>query len=204
MAYILAVHVPIAGLSLVPVLMKLPLVLLPVHVVFLELIIDPASSIVFEAEPEEANIMRRRPRSPKEPLFGRRTVALSLLQGIVVLLVSLAIYGFSLLRGGGDLDARTLTFATLVIANLGLILTNRFWSGTILSSLRSRNAALGWIVGATLVFLGLAIYVPFLRGIFRFDMLHPLDWMVCLIAGLASVLWFEAVKYFTRRNNRLI
>lgn len=203
MAYVLAIHVPIAGLSLIPVLMKSPLVLLPVHVVFLELIIDPASSIVFEAEPGEAGIMRRPPRRPQEPILGRRTVALSLLQGIVVLLVSLGVYLFSLSQGRGESEARTLTFTTLVIANLGLILTNRFWAGTILSSLRSRNTALGGILVATPVVLGLVIYIPFLRDIFHFSALNPLDLVLAFTAGTASILWFEAVKYFTRRKNSL-
>ena len=75
MTYIVAVHVPIAGMSLVPVLLGWPLVLLPVHILFLELVIDPACSVVFEAEPEEADVMRRPPRSPHEPLFGRRVLA---------------------------------------------------------------------------------------------------------------------------------
>ncbi len=204
MAYILAVHVPIAGLSLIPVLLKWPLVLLPVHVVFLELIIDPACSIAFEAEPEEADVMQRPPRDRKEPIFSRRTVALSLLQGIIVLAVTLAIYGVSLRLGRGELEARTLTFTTLVIANLGLILTNRNWSTTILSlsSLRAKNSALRWILLSTIVFLGLVIYVPFLRGLFHFGVLHFNDALICLGAGIASVLWFEGVKYFSRRRAR--
>jgi Ca2+-transporting ATPase len=81
MSYLLAIHIPIAGMSLIPVLFKLPLVLLPVHVAFLHLIIDPACSIVLEAEPAEATVMQRPPRNPKEPLFGRRTLALAVLQG---------------------------------------------------------------------------------------------------------------------------
>ena len=88
-AYILAIHVPIAGMSLIPVLLKWPLVLFPVHIVFLELIIDPACSIVFEAEPEEANVMNRPPRNPQEPLFSRKTLAVSMLQGVSVLLIVL-------------------------------------------------------------------------------------------------------------------
>ena len=81
MAYLLAIHIPIAGMSLIPVLFKLPLVLLPVHVAFLHLIIDPACSIVLEAEPAEAKVMKRPPRNPKEPLFGRKTLGLAVLQG---------------------------------------------------------------------------------------------------------------------------
>ena len=200
MTYILAVHVPIAGLSLIPVLLKWPLVLLPVHVVFLELIIDPACAIAFEAEPEEANVMQRPPRNQKEPLFGRKTVTVSVLQGIVVLLITLGIYGFSLQQGRGELEARTLTFTTLVLANLGLILANRSWSNTILASFRSRNRSQWIIVALALVFLGLVIFVPFLRNLFHFATLHPNDLAISLAGAIISILLFEAIKYFGRQR----
>ena len=108
MSYLLAIHIPIAGMSLIPVLFKLPLVLLPVHVAFLHLIIDPACSIVLEAEPAEPNVMQRPPRHPKEPLFGRKTVGLAILQGSGILVIILAIFLVSLYRGQGELDARAL------------------------------------------------------------------------------------------------
>jgi Ca2+-transporting ATPase len=141
MAFILAVHVPIAGLSLIPVLLKWPLVLLPVHVVFLELIIDPTCSIAFEAEKEEANVMKRPPRGQKEPLFSKNTVITSVLQGLLILIMTLAIYGFSLQQGRSETDARTITFASLVLANIGLILSNRFRSGNVFTNMRSKNMA---------------------------------------------------------------
>src|SRR6185369_16847838 len=97
MSFLLAVHVPIAGLSLLPVLFGWPLILLPVHIVFLELIIDPACSVVFEAEPEEPDTMQRPPRDPKEPLFTGRALGLSLLQGASVLLIVLAVFCIALL-----------------------------------------------------------------------------------------------------------
>lgn len=202
MAYILAVHVPIAGLSLIPVLFGWPLVLLPVHVVFLELIIDPACSVAFESEPEEPNVMSRPPRNRKEPLFSRRTIILSLMQGIAVLLVTLAIYGFTLNQGRGELEARSLAFTTLVIANLGLILSNRFWSKNVIASLRYKNTSLFIIIASTLAILPMVIYVPFLRELFRFGTLHPNDLAICFGAGVACILWFEVVKYFSRPRTK--
>lgn len=201
MAYILAVHVPIAGLSLIPVLLKWPLVLLPVHVVFLELIIDPACSIAFEAEPEEPDIMQRPPRMQKEPLFNRKTIAISAMQGTAVLLITLGIYGFTIQQGRGEFEARALTFTTLVIANLGLIFTNRSWSRTIVASLRQKNTALIWISVSTITLLGLVLYTPSVRSLFRFGVLHLNDLLICLLAALISISWFEAVKYFTRRQS---
>ena len=194
-AYILSVHVPIAGMALLPVLFKWPLVLLPVYVVFLELIIDPACSIVFEAEPEECGVMDRPPRRLDEPLFDRRTVGLSLLQGLSVLVIVLGVFAIALHRGQGEAEARTLTFTTMIVANLSLILTNRSWSRTIVSAVRVPNASLWRVVGGALVFLGLVLYVPFLRHVFRFAVLHPSDILICFGAGGVSIAWFELFKF---------
>jgi Ca2+-transporting ATPase len=201
MSYILAIHLPIAGMSLLPVLFNWPLVLLPVHIVFLELIIDPACSVVFEAEKEEARIMERPPRSLAEPLFGKKTITFSLLQGIGVLLVVLAVYVTAIYRGQGALDARALGFTTLIIANLGLILTNRSWSRTILQTISSPNTALWWVTGGALAFLGVVLYLPFLRQLFHFSKLHPVDLIICLAAGAVSILWFEVFKMLSRRGS---
>ena len=123
---------------------------------------------------------------------------MSLLQGVVVLAVTLAIYGFNIQTGRGEPEARTLTFVLLVLANLGLILCNRFRSNTLKATLRSKNTAVRWIFGATLIFLVLVVYVPALRNLFGFDMLHPIDWAFCIAAGVVCMLLFEAVKYFSR------
>ncbi len=201
-AYIFAIHVPIAGMSLIPVLLKWPLVLLPVHIVFLELIIDPACSVVFEAESEEAECDETSaPKSLKSRFSAEEHLAVSLLQGVSVLLIVLAVFAIALYRGQGESDARALTFTTLIIANLGLILTNRSWSRTILSTLRSPNTALWWVLGGAAVFLGLVLYVPFLRSLFRFSTLHPLDLVICLSSGMVSILWFEGLKMFNGRQS---
>src|SRR4029079_7135933 len=125
MTYILAIHVPIAGMSLLPVLFGLPLVLMPLHIVFLELIIDPACSVAFESEPEHASIMKRKPRSPNAKLFDAQTVWFGFLQGLSLFVVTLAAFLISLYRGQGEMDARTISFATLVLGNLALIWANR-------------------------------------------------------------------------------
>ena len=193
-AYTLASHLPIIGLTLVPIMMKWPLVLLPLHVAFLHLIIDPACSIVLEAEREESTLMRQPPRAAKEPLFGRRTFAVSILQGLSVLCVVLAVFAVAYYSGRTDEEARALAFATLVLGNLALIFTNRSWSRTIVGTLRSANPALWWVVGGTVAFLGLVISMPFSRELFRFSALHLGDWAVCFVAALCSILWFEVLK----------
>lgn len=193
-AYIFAVHIPIIGMSLIPVFFNLPLVLLPVQIVFLELIIDPSCSIVFEAEPAETNVMKRPPRSVKEPLFDRKVISLSILQGISVLVIVLSVYALSLYNGQGDMEARALSFTTLIIANLALILTNRSWSMTIFESLRSPNKALWYVIGGALLFLGLVLYTEPLRNLFGFSVLHINDLFICAVAGIISIVWFEVLK----------
>jgi Ca2+-transporting ATPase len=194
MTFIFSVHIPIAGMSLIPVLLKWPLALLPVHIVFLELIIDPACSVVFEMESDEADIMRRPPRRLEDPLFGQRMIFTGLIQGLGVLAVVLAVYSFVLFRGLGEFEARMMSFATLVLANLGLIMTNRSWTRSIVATLRVPNPALWWVVGGAAAFLALALGIPFLRGLFSFGPLHL--WEVALVtgAGLISVLVSESVK----------
>ena len=142
MAYIFAIHVPIAGLSLCAVFFRWPFILEPVHVAFLQLIIDPACSIVFEAEEEEADIMQRPPRSSTERLFNRRMVTMSLLQGLGALIILLAIFAVALHRGHSVAEARTLTFTALVMVNVALIVANRSWSSNILAIPRAPNRAM--------------------------------------------------------------
>ena len=194
-AYIFAIHVPIAGMSLIPVLFQWPLVLLPAHIVFLQLIIDPACSIVFEAEREESDVMNRPPRNSREPLFSRRTVLISVMQGFIVLAVVLGVFWFSLYRGDSEQKVRALTFTTLMISNLGLILTNRSWTRTFMAAMRLPNRALIPVVAGATVFLGIVLYVPFFMSLFRFSGIQPLDLAICLAAGSGSVLWFEFFKW---------
>jgi Ca2+-transporting ATPase len=198
MSYVFAIHVPIAGLALVPVLLRWPLVLLPVHVVFLELIIDPACSIVFEAEPEESDVMERPPRQPQQPLFDKRTLIVSLIQGLSVFVIVLAVFATAHLRGESESNTRALTFTTLVIANLALILVNRSWTRIVLATLRSPNPAVWWVVGGAAVVLATVLYVPWFRDLFRFSQLHGADLIICTMAASLSVLWFEALKLFGR------
>ena len=194
MAYILAIHVPIAGLSLLPVLFGWPLIFFPVHIAFLELIIDPACSIVFDAEREEPNTMRRPPRPPDEPLFSGWNLALSLLQGVGVLMLAIAVFGVALDRGLAQDAARTLTFTTLVVANIALIFANRSWERTILASLRTPNRSLWLITGAAALCLALVLQVPLLRDLFHFAPVDGRHLLLAVVAGLLSIAWFELFK----------
>ena len=200
MAYIFAVHIPIVGLSLIPLLLGWAPIFAPVHIVFLEMIINPACSIVFEAEPAEANIMRRPPRPTKEPLFGKRVLLISLMQGTVLLLVTLMILSYSKSLGLTDSVARAMIFTTLVIGNLGLILVNRSWQRVTLHALDNRNPTLWWIVGGALAFLFMTLTLPSLYEMFHFSSLSWQQLTLCICAGLGSVAWFELYKVFHRAH----
>jgi P-type Ca2+ transporter type 2C len=193
-AFVIAVHIPIVGMSFVPVALGWPLLLLPVHVLFLQLIIDPACSIAFEAEPEEADGMRKPPRPPGTSLFDRGTVVLGALQGAAVLAALLAVYGIGLQRDQSTEEARALAFAVMVVASVGLILTSRSRSQSLLATLGRSNAALWWIVGAALAFLALVLWVPALRDLFKFGRLHGIDLAIVAAAGSGCIIASEVVK----------
>ena len=194
MMYILAIHVPIAGISLIPLFFNWPLILFPAHVVLLEMIIDPACALVFEAERAEKDSMKRPPRKTDSKLFNKEMVLISIVQGISVFAVILAVFSISLYLQRDANEARALTFVTLIVGNLGLIFANRSWSQTILGGLRSHNTVLWWVTGGAILFVGLVLYVPFLRNLFKFAELHTIDLLICFVAGSVSVAWFEIFK----------
>jgi P-type Ca2+ transporter type 2C len=200
-AYIIAVHIPIAGMTLLPVLLlSRELVLLPVHIVFLELIIDPACSIVFEMEPGEPGLMKRRPRTLDEPLFGLSKIGVSILQGISVLAILATLYLIGDYKHRNPDEVRAFVFTTLIVANLALILVNRSWRLGLFSIMRQPNPAMTWLGASVVGFLGLVLSVPVLRTFFHFQTLHLNDLLFCLGAGLFSVIWFEALKWIWRRR----
>jgi len=181
MLYIVAVHVPIAGLSLVPVLLGWPLALLPIHIVFLELIIDPACTVVFEAEADEPGVMDRPPRHLDEPLLGGHGLLLGVVQGLAVLSVAVALFGWAL-AAHGEPVARALAFATMVLGNLGLIVLNRAGTRPLLATLATRNRPQVWVSAGAVVFLVLALGVPEVRDLFGFATPHP-ELLALSVAG---------------------
>jgi len=199
LAYIFAIHVPIAGLSLIPVFFAdLPLLLWPVHIVFLELIIDPACSIIFEAEKEEKLVMSRPPKKIDEPFFDGKKILLSCLQGCSILAIVLAIYFVSLGNGYSEKEVRAMSFLTLIVANIAIILSNRSWSENIFRILVTPNKTVKWIAGGAVVFLVLCLNIPFLLDLFQFEKIQFLNALICIVAGLLSITWFEIYKLVKR------
>jgi Ca2+-transporting ATPase len=204
MSYIISIHIPIAGLALAPVLLNWPLIFFPAHIAFLELIIDPVCSVAFEAESEEKDIMKRKPRKKNEPLFDKKTMTRSVMQGVVVLIVTFFVYYFALNFGihsseqASVENARTLAFTTLVICNAFIILSLRSPTKTIIETLKQKNTSMWIVLSIAMALLAIIIYHPFFNLIFRFTPLHPTDLALCFAAGLLSVTFFEAVKMYNR------
>ena len=197
LGYIFAIHVPIAGLSLIPVFFAdMPLILWPMHIVFLELIIDPACSIIFEAEKEEMNIMSRPPKKIDEPFFGAKKIVLSCVQGLGILIICLLVYFIGLKIGYTEKSVRTFTFVALIVSNISVILSNRSWTSNIFKILITPNKTVKWIVGGAILFLILILNIPFLLNLFQFEKIGLIETLICVIAGLFSITWFELYKHF--------
>ena len=204
--FVVAVHVPIIGLSIIPVLLGWPMLLMPVHILFLQLIIDPACSIVFEAEPLEQGAMKVPPRRPDQRLFDGEVMIRGLWQGLGLLVVLLMTYAGVRLITPADVArddmARALTFVVLVLANLALIHVNRSWRRTVWWGRAVTAGQFGWIALGTLSMLGVALTVPSISKLFSFVTPTPL--LLGAAVGMAglSLLWFEGVKWGMRARTR--
>jgi Ca2+-transporting ATPase len=199
MGYLLAVHIPLAGMGLLPVLLGWPLFLLPVHVVFLEFVIDPACSLVFEAEHSEGDLMDRPPRDRREPLFTRAMVADSVLLGLSALVAVAVVYAVALDMANEPV-ARAAGFVTLVVANLLLILASRSHRASLVATLSRPNRAFWTIAMVALAALAAAAYVPAIADVFRFAPL-PLPALAGSLAmAFVAVVWIDAVKSRRRRG----
>ena len=199
--FVVAVHVPIVGLSILPVMFGWPMLLMPVHILFLQLIIDPACSVVFEAEPLEADAMRLPPRRSDARLFDRAVVIRGLWQGIGLLALLLGVFSLAREFSTSDDVARAMTFMVLVLANLGLIYANRFWKRPALLAVGGSNRAFTWIALATVALLAVILGVPVVTGLFSFAAPSPTLLLAGAGAALMSLAWFEAVKWGLTRSS---
>ena len=193
-AYLLAGHTAIAGLALVPVLLGLPAVLFPVEIVFLELLIDPNSSLTFEAEPDEAGLMQRPPRDPGEPIFGLSAVGWSMVAGGSALIGCLGVYLWALGTGHGIDESRGIAFATLVISNLTLVLVNRSFSVPWARSLAVRNPVFWAVILGGAGILLASLYLPLVASVFGFEPPSIQDFLLSVVVGFGSVAWFDLLK----------
>ena len=202
MSYVVAIHIPIFGLALLPIFStSWPLILLPGLVAFHEVIIDPACSIVFEEESPDPEIMKRQPRGIKSKIFSRSELILSIAQGATVFLAILTLFLFSLNAGRSEAEIRSLVFGSLMLSNVGLILTNRSRTLTILQTFRQReNRAVKWIViGALLIVFSLLSFNP-LRVIFDLGAIELQDWGWMAITSIIGIGWYDLLKFVMRKK----
>ena len=203
MSFIFAVHVPIASLALLPLVLGLPIIFSPIHIAFLEMVIDPVCTLVFEAETEEEDVMRRPPRPPEEPLFSWPLIFWSVLQGVLVFVLAGAIFIVASLRGVPADEVRALTFFSLVFSIGALILVNRSFSTSLIAAIRRPNAMLAWIFTGVAATLALSLLVPAVRDLFNFGPLHGDDLgltlgaaaIVLVVLELAKTLWRDRLRF---------
>lgn len=195
MSYIMAIHIPIIGLTLIPAFYPaLPLLLLPLHIVFMELIIDPACSVAFESEQEEKNIMQRPPRNPDEKFFGGGKILFSIAEGMLLLLMVLFVYYFTRNEGHNEYEIRAITFSSLIMGNVFLILSGLSKSRGFLSSLSFNNKALLTILFYTLGVLFLIYQVPQLLEIFSMQNPGYSHFIPALLSCSVLLIILESIK----------
>jgi Ca2+-transporting ATPase len=194
--------VPIAGLALLPLLFGLPILLGPMHIAFLEMVIDPVCSLVFEAETEEEDVMRRRPRDPNEPLFSRGLIVWSLVQGALGFALVAAVFVVASGRGMPEAEVRALAFFSLVLTIVSLIFVNRSFGTSLIAALRRPNPALALVLVVVVAMLGLTLLWPFARDLFHFRPLHLDDLALTLCAPALALVSLEALKPLWRPRLR--
>jgi Ca2+-transporting ATPase len=199
--FVVAVHVPIVGMSILPVMLGWPLVLMPAHILFLQLIIDPSCSLVFEAEQPERDTMRGKPRRPDDRLFDAAVLARGLAQGIGLLALLCGVHVWSSSETHSEDVARAMTFTVLVLSNIGLIYVNRGWDAPPWRLGRAPNRYFSWMAVATATLLTVVLVIPDVARLFSFT-LPPVRMLFIAGAGsMLATLWFEAVKSILRRRS---
>ncbi|MBB5046321.1 Ca2+-transporting ATPase [Rhodopseudomonas rhenobacensis] len=200
MGFIFAVHVPIAGLALFPLLLGYPILLGPIHIAFLEMIIDPVCSLVFEAETEEKDVMQRPPRDPEQPLFSGALIGWGLMQGVLALALVIGVFSIGQARAMPETEIRALTFFALVLSIVGLILVNRSFSSSLWAALRRPSLTLVAVLLLVVSVLSLSLAWPAASELFKFGPLHPDDLALTLGAAVVVLFALELIKPLWRER----
>jgi P-type Ca2+ transporter type 2C len=172
-----------------------------VHIIFLELIMGPTCSIIYENDPMEANIMRQPPRPISNTFFSWRELWISIIQGLAISATALLTYRYAVNEGKDEHTTRTMVFLVLIAANIILTLVNRSFYYSIFTTSRYQNRLIPLIIGTTIMLVGALLFIPPLTRFFTFARLHWYDFMFSIIAGFLSVIWFEIIKMIKRKYN---
>lgn len=195
MVYILIIHIPIAAMAMFAPLFNLPPLLLPMHIMLLELIIDPTCSIVFEGEPAEANIMENPPRPPQEPLLTRSLTIKVVLQGIIMFLAAFMPFHYMIDLGISSEYARSFSLITFIVANVTLVLVNRSNTELLYHLIKEKGSKVRLIVNSMALIMVFAIvYIPILNSFFRTEKIGIYPLIIAIVLGFISTGWWEIVK----------
>lgn len=198
--YIISIHIPIILTVFIPLALGwvYPNIFSPIHIIFLELIMGPTCSIIYENEPLEPNSMTHKPKPFTNTFFNLRELSLSILQGLFITLGTLSVYQMAAGGGGNEAYTRTMVFTVLISANIFLTLINRSFFYSILTTLRYKNNMVPLMIGITIALTGLMLYLYPLNQFFGFEALPVRPLLTCVAVGFLSVVWFEAVKAWRR------
>ncbi|GIL22928.1 MAG: ATPase [Bacteroidota bacterium] len=198
--YIISIHIPIILIVTIPLILLWEYIDLfsPVHVIFLELIMGPTCSVIFENEPIEANSMARPPRKMTRTFFSWSELSLSMAQGLIITAVCLATGYYFMKTGHSEAFVRTIVYTTLIFSNLFLTLANRSFYYSVLTTLRYRNPLIPMILIISLVILFLSIYVEPVQREFGFEAIAPDKIVLCLVLAFVGVMWIELYKWRKR------
>lgn len=200
--YIISIHIPIILTVFVPLALGwiYPNIFSPVHIIFLELIMGPTCSIIYENEPMEKNMMSQKPKPLSSTFFNWKELSISIVQGLMITAGTLATYQYAVQNGYDEALTRTMTFTVLIVANIFLTLINRSFYYSVWTTIRYRNNLVLLIVSITIALVGLILYVQPLNAFFGFEQLHSLQLLGCISIGFLSVIWIEGVKWIKRRK----
>jgi len=198
MAFIFAVHVPIAGLALLPLILGLPILFGPVHIALLEMIIDPVCALVFEAEREEDDIMRRSPRDPGEALLSMPMIVWSVFQGGLAFAMLATVFLVETWSGMPEVELRALIFFALIAEIVALILVNRSFSAGLGEAFVRQNAALRYVAAAIISVTALILFLPSLQALLKFGEIAPSDMLLAIGLGIVLLVVLEACKPLVR------
>jgi Ca2+-transporting ATPase len=200
--YIISIHIPIVLTVFIPLILGwvYPNIFTPVHIIFLELIMGPTCSIIYENEPMEKNTMAQKPRPFTSTFFNWHELTTSVIQGLAITAGTLLVYQYAVQQGLGEPRTRTMVFTVLVAANVFLTLVNRSFYYSIFTTIRYKNNLVPLIIGITLLITGSLVYVQPLAMFFDFEPLSPSQLTMGVLIGFTSVIWYELVKWWTRKE----
>lgn len=201
--YIISIHIPIILTVFIPLALGwlYPNILSPVHIIFLELIMGPTCSIIFENEPMEKNTMLERPRPYSSTFFSGKELTTSIIQGLMIAAGTLLVYQYSVYEGFSESLTRTMVFTVLIVSNIFLTLVNRSFYYSIFTTLKYKNNLILLIISITIFITALLLYIPVFTKFFEFESINLSQLAICIGIGFTSVIWYEVVKFIKRKKS---